>query len=82
MSRIQYDDSCVFSSCERYNDYQLNHTLVHGTMKHFFLQLLNLTFQQLHWLLYLLKSEVPVDMVVQFFVFLIIMIFMLILLGK
>lgn len=44
--------------------------------------LLSLTFQQLLWLLYLLNSELPVDLVVQFFMFLIITLFMLILLGK
>lgn len=44
--------------------------------------LLSLTFQQLLWLLHLLNSELPVDLVVQFFMFLIITLFMLILLGK
>jgi len=51
-------------------------------MEDFCLQLLNLALQQLHWILYLLNSEVPVDLVVQFFKFLIIMLFLLILLGK
>lgn len=51
-------------------------------MEDFCLLLLSLTFQQLLWLLYLLNSELPVDLVVQFFMFLIITLFMLILLGK
>lgn len=51
-------------------------------MVDFCLQLLNVAFQQLHWLLFLLNFEVPVDLVVQLFMFLLNILFMLILLGK
>lgn len=62
--------------------YQLNHTLDHGTVVDFFLQLLTLAFQQLSSLLFLLNFEVPVGLVVQLFMILLNILFVLILLGK
>lgn len=51
-------------------------------MENFCLLLLSLTSQQLHRVLHLLNSELPLDLVVQFLMFLLITFFMLILVGK